>query len=286
MQEARRAEREQRYQEVKRLHALGLSDRQVARQCDLSARTVAEWSQTQALPPDRRGFHAVSSKIDQFGPYLQRRLAEGCTNQSALWREIHAQGFTGTRSLVAKWIQAYGSEQGRTQATSSPALPSTRQLAWLLLRTHEEPTDDEQGLWQRLQAHEELAWVREMALGFGAMVRERQPDRLDPWLAACRTGPSTEMRNFAAVLERDYDAVRAALTLSWSTGPIEGQIHRVKVIKRSGYGRSGFPLLRQRVLHAAWGRGTALRTPKLRQSLVDASVDSRWRDNSGPRGPS
>jgi transposase len=251
LQEVRRAEREQRYQEVKRLHTLGLSDREVARRCGLSARTVGDWTRTETLPPDRRGYHALTSKIDPYIPYLQQRLIEGCTNQSGLWREIRTQGFTGTRSLVAKWIRAHFSDLGRTGSTPAHALPSTRQLAWLLLRGGEEHTDDEQALWQCLREHEELAWVREMAQQFCVMVREQQAERLDAWLAACHTGPSTEMRTFAAVLERDYDAVHAALTWPWSTGPVEGQIHRLKLIKRSGYGRSSFPLLRQRVLQAA-----------------------------------
>lgn len=251
LQEARRAEREQRYQEVKRLHALGLSYRQVARRCGLSARTVREWAHTETLAPDRRGYHAVTSKIDPFVPYLQQRLAEGCTNQSRLWREICTQGFTGTRELVAKWIHAQYGDQAALHRTLSSVLPSTQQLTWLILGQDEGLADDKAAVWQRLQQHEGVAQIRELARQFAALVRERQLDHLDPWLDACRTRSIEEMATFAVALTKDDDAVRAALTLPWSTGPVEGHIHKVKLIKRSAYGRMKPDLLRQRVLHAA-----------------------------------
>lgn len=225
--------------------------RQVARRCGLSARTVREWVHTETLPPDRRGYHAVKSKIDPFVPYLRQRLGDGCTNQSRLWREVCAQGFTGTRELVAKWIRAQDGDQASAHRAPAPALPSTRQLTWLILGQDEGLADDEATVWQRLQQHEGVAQVRALARQFAALVRERQLDRLDPWLDACRTGSIEEMATFAVALTRDDDAVRAALTLPWSNGPVEGHVHKVKLIKRSAYGRMKPDLLRQRVLHAA-----------------------------------
>jgi hypothetical protein len=56
---------------------------------------------------------------------------------------------------------------------------------------------------------------------------------------------------FAAGLEQDGAAVRAALMLPWSRGQAEGQITRVQLLKRSRYGRATFDLLRRRVLPAA-----------------------------------
>jgi transposase len=84
-----------------------------------------------------------------------------------------------------------------------------------------------------------------------AMIRQRRADALDTWLLACRTGPSVEFQNFVDVLQRDYAAVKAALTLPWSTGSVESHINRLKLIKRSGYGRMQLDLLRQRVLYDA-----------------------------------
>jgi transposase len=83
------------------------------------------------------------------------------------------------------------------------------------------------------------------------MIRQRQADALDAWLQACRASASVELRNCAEWLQRDYAAVHAALRLPWSTGPVEGHINRLKLIKRSGYGRMQLDLLRQRVLYDA-----------------------------------
>ena len=84
-----------------------------------------------------------------------------------------------------------------------------------------------------------------------AMIRQRQAADLDAWLQTCQASPSVELQNFVDVLQRDYAAVKAALTLPWSNGPVEGHINRLKLIKRSGYGRMQLDLLRQRVLYDA-----------------------------------
>jgi hypothetical protein len=90
--------------------------------------TVRHWLRTGTLPPDQRGCWGAG-KIDPYVPYLQRRLAEGCTNQSRLWREIREQGLTGTRSLVAKWINAHGLARTGTPQATPLVFPSARQLA-------------------------------------------------------------------------------------------------------------------------------------------------------------
>jgi transposase len=85
-------------------------------------------------------------------------------------------------------------------------------------------------------------------LAFSTMIKQSLADQLDGWIAAAETGG---FKGFAGSLRQDRDAVHAALTLPWSTGPVEGQINRLKVIKRTMYGRAGFDLLRHRVLAAA-----------------------------------
>jgi transposase len=80
------------------------------------------------------------------------------------------------------------------------------------------------------------------------MIKQSLADQLDGWIAAAENGG---FKGFAGSLRQDRDAVHAALTLPWSTGPVEGQINRLKVIKRTMYGRAGFDLLRHRVLAAA-----------------------------------
>jgi transposase len=205
---------------------------------------------SESLPLDQRGYRGTA-KIDAYIPYLRTRLAEGCTNQSRLGREIRDHGFTGTRSLVAKWIHAHGHAPAGPPQPSPPRLPAARQLTWLILQADEQRTPDEQALWERLQQHAELTQVVALVRQGTAMIRQRQADTFDTWLQACQASPSVELRNCAEWLRRDSAAVHAALQLPWSTGPVEGHINRLKLIKRSGYGRMKLDLLRQRVLYDA-----------------------------------
>ena len=249
-QSARHAARAHRYAQVKTRFAQGQSLRQIAAACGLNTKTVRAWVRTERLPLDQRGYRGAG-KIDPFLPYLQTRLAEGCTNQSRLWREMQQQGFTGTRSLVAKWIHAHGQSMPVVPVPAAPQLPAARQLAWLLFEDAEKRSAADQTLVAQLQQHTELAHVQQLVQQGAAMIRQRQAAELDPWLQTCQASSSVEVQNFVAVLQRDYAAVKAALTLPWSNGPVEGHINRLKLIKRSGYGRMQLALLRARVLYDA-----------------------------------
>ena len=105
---------------------------------------------------------------------------------------------------------------------------------------------------ERLEALAERVPVLGAAIAqarrFCRIVREREAGDLDDWLDAARAGP---LRGFAAGIARDLAAVRAGLSEPWSTGPVEGQISRLKTIKRRMGGRAKADLLRQRILHAA-----------------------------------
>ena len=83
------------------------------------------------------------------------------------------------------------------------------------------------------------------------MLRERQGDGLDAWLKKAEESSIAELCSFAQSLKRDYDAVKAGLTLVWSQGPVEGHVHRLKLIKRLAYGRASFQTLRKRVLRCS-----------------------------------
>ena len=136
-------------------------------------------------------------------------------------------------------------------AGSAPAwkTPSGRRAAWLVVADPDEIDETERRFVDALIAGSaELAHLIDLAREFRAMVREQQEERLDGWLVAAE---ETALAGFAGGLRRDLAAVRAALSLSWSTGPVEGQISRLKTIKRTMCGRAGFDLLRHRVLEAA-----------------------------------
>ena len=93
-----------------------------------------------------------------------------------------------------------------------------------------------------------LGAVHTLAERFRAMLTERDPNALAPWLADAE---ASDLRGFARGLARDRDAVLAAICFRWSNGPVEGHVNRLKLLKRQGYGRAGFALLRERVRRAA-----------------------------------
>jgi transposase len=97
----------------------------------------------------------------------------------------------------------------------------------------------------------EIRLAHELVETFRSILKLREADRLDSWLQSAITSGITELRGFAFGLKRDYDAVRAAATVAWSSGQVEGQVTKVKLIKRQMYGRAEFDLLRRRVLLAS-----------------------------------
>ncbi|HET8908069.1 MAG TPA: transposase [Ktedonobacterales bacterium] len=94
------------------------------------------------------------------------------------------------------------------------------------------------------EAYQLTAW-------FMRLVRERVGEELDSWIAAAAGSSIAEIRRYAGGLLTDKTAIQAGLTLCWSNGQVEEQIHRLKLLKRQMYGRAGFDLLRRRVLHTA-----------------------------------
>ena len=96
-----------------------------------------------------------------------------------------------------------------------------------------------------------IAQAYGLSQAFLAMVRERRGNDLEGWIAEATHSGIEALARFAHGLQDDLTAIKAGLTLEWSHGVTEGHIHRLKLVKRQGYGRAGFALLRQRVLQAA-----------------------------------
>jgi transposase len=117
------------------------------------------------------------------------------------------------------------------------------------MRREDKRNDADKALLDQLQEqHPELAEAMELNESFARLVRHRQPEGLDFWLEQAGKSCLKAFQRFAGGLRDDYEAVKAGLTLPWSTGPVEGQINRLKMLKRQMYGRANIDLLRQRVL--------------------------------------
>jgi transposase len=130
--------------------------------------------------------------------------------------------------------------------------PSGRRAAWWLAKPEEDLDVEQRAFVETLcLSSEEEKKAREVALKFKEMISERQIERLDGWLQAASESGVRELQSFARTLSWDYDAVAAALRYEWSQGQVEGQINRLKLIKKQMYGRANFDLLRRRVLGVA-----------------------------------
>ena len=133
-----------------------------------------------------------------------------------------------------------------------PCRQAARRVASLFVQRREQHTDEQAAyLAQLCQSDMTIAAAYRVTQDFLSMVRERTGDRLDEWIAAAAGSEITEMRRYALGLRDDYAAVRAGLTRAESNGQTEGQINKLKLVKRAMYGRGKFDLLRQRMLHAA-----------------------------------
>jgi transposase len=137
-----------------------------------------------------------------------------------------------------------------TEPSEKPLTPKS--ATWLVLRREEKREDAkaDQELVAQVQAqHHELAKAIELTQDFAELVRQRQPDQLDNWLERAAQSALKAFERFAKGLREDYEAVKAGVTLPWSTGPVEGQINRLKMLKRQMFGRANIDLLRLRVLY-------------------------------------
>ncbi len=181
---------------------------------------------------------------------MVERFEAGCGNALQLWREIRARGYPGTSKQVSRWMQQRKAWAAGEGPVVGARLPSPRQLAWLLVKSPRSLEPEEWALLRYLRQHPVLLTVHGLARRFVVMVQQQQPTWLDPWLASSQESAIAEVVRFAAGIERDYAAVRAALSLPWSNGQTEGQITRLKLVKRQMYGRAKFDLLRQKVLHS------------------------------------
>jgi transposase len=169
-----------------------------------------------------------------------------------LYRELTTKGYQGSYESVRNLVNSL--QQGDRHAPLQKETPlSSRQATWVFLRRPEELTTEEQQTLARLRTLDpEVDLAYELVQQFAHMIRERTgKEQLDGWLEKVAKSSLAAFHPFVAGVSQDKAAVQAGLTLEWSQGQIEGQMTRLKLIKRQGYGRAKFDLLRQRVLHAA-----------------------------------
>jgi transposase len=182
---------------------------------------------------------------------VQQRWNEGCHNIQQLWREIKARGYPHSAQALRGQL---GARHGKKKADQTPASSldhlKAKAAVWLFIRPFDDLDEKERTELETLRlASKAVEIIYQLVQEFLQMVRQRGGKHLENWLAKVRACPIAALHRFANGIERDKAAVLAGLTLSYNNGQTEGQVTRIKLIKRMMYGRAGFALLRQRVLH-------------------------------------
>jgi transposase len=258
-QQQRRARRLARFEQVRDLHQRGVSLRTIAHQLGMHRSTVRRFVRAETFP--ERASRPSYRRTDAWTEWLRRRWEEGCHNAARLTEELRAQGFQGSYYMVLRQVAAWRRSHSTTSLPQRPASikgriptqPSSRSVSWLLLKKEQDLHAEERTFLEEIgKLCPPLRDATALAREFATMVQEQRPDDWLHWKTrACDPAAAAELRSFAQGLETDEKAVRAALATEWSNGQVEGQVNRLKTIKRQMYGRANFDLLRQRVLCAA-----------------------------------
>jgi transposase len=268
------ARRQAVYEEVWTLHRQGWGTTAIAAQVGRSCRTIARYLQTPTWPVQQHRRHYGRSIVNPYQAYLLERWNAGCHTAIQLFQEIQARGYTGSYRRVTAYVSRIRQAQGlppRRQGlrqmlpvVAEPPAPLTpRRATWLVLRRAAQRTEAETHQLARLQAQQPaVGEAITLAQDFAQLVRQRQPDALDPWLQRATTSPIEALRRFATGLRDDYAAVKAGVTLPWSNGPVEGHINRLKMLKRQMFGRAHLDLLSRRFVLPPRRRPTQAARPR------------------------
>jgi transposase len=245
-------------QQAKDLHAQGWSIHAIAKHLDRERATIrkylhveGEWQPTPRQPGP--------SLLDPYRESILAQWEQGCRNGQHILRTIRAQGYEGSDTLLRALVTQLRKQQpikasshGQASSTIQTVPKTPREIRWLLTKHREDLDESEQADLDRLlQSSEEVSVIRSLLHKFLNMVRQRKHEQLRPWMESAVKSGIAELKSFVAGIERDYDAVREALRLPWSQGITEGKVNKLKTLKRVMYGKAGFALLRQRLLHDA-----------------------------------
>ena len=263
---ARRAQKLDRYTQIIELHDQGLPAIDIASRIGISGRTVHRWLAHGSFPEARRR-RRRPSLIDPYERYVLARWHEGNRNGLQLYRELTSRGYKGSSKAMYNYLATLRTPQSdapqlaplkQQRRKSVPSLPvplenfSAQRATWLFVCQPEKLDQIQQEeLMLIRQASPSAETAYGLAQAFMQMIREHTGQQLDTWVSSVEASHLPELKSFARGIQQDKAAVLAGLSLPWSQGPLEGHVNRLKLIKRSMYGRAKLALLRARVLHVA-----------------------------------
>jgi transposase len=246
----RRDRRRQRYDQVVELHRRGYTQRAISAELGIQRKTVRRWLRSGQFPERKPAVGRVS-RVREFHEYLQQRWNEGCHNATRLFQEIRARGYPGGRQMVGQYVLRWRAKSSAPLASKKRKLDriAPRHAAILACRSEEQLSEQQKVLLERLAINcPTIQWMRNLAMDFREALSSKDRSAMLNWIRTAAYSGIGPVVRFAYGLKKDLRAVIAAVETRWSNGQVEGQINRLKAIKRQMYGRAGFLLLRARVL--------------------------------------
>jgi transposase len=234
----------QRYEAIHALREQGLSIMAIVRELGLARGTVRRFARAASvedvLAITRDGRPSI---LDPFRQHLHDRWNDGVHSAAQLFTEICAQGYPGCYTTVRAYLQPF-----RALRAAPPPLtlrtPKVRELtAWLMRHPDTRSPEQQIRLKQALANCAHLAATATHVTTFAEMMTNLRGEHLDTWIDQVRADDLPQLHSFAAGLQRDRTAVINGLTLPHSSGAVEGNVNRIKMIKRQMYGRASFNLL-------------------------------------------
>ncbi len=239
--------RQLQLKQIKQLRSEGLTIRAIARVLIISRVTVRKYLQLDE-PPRKNGNR---TNIESFNDYIQSRMKENKNIEVIqLWKEIKQQGYNGGRTAVYIHLRDYVKPKNRIK------LPTLNYITWvptrvslLLYKKEASLSQKEKELLKEIRDKcPEIGVAQKLAHKFRDIIENKQGDLLCSWMNEVQESPVKELKRFAKGLLSDFVAVKNAISLPWSNGPVEGKINKLKTIKRQMYGRASFDLLRKRLV--------------------------------------
>ena len=250
-----------RYTQVQDCLARGLSRAAAARDLSLDIQTVRRFANASCAEELLGKAEHRSTKLDPFIDLVNRRWNEGVTNAEAITAELRTLGFKGNAQVVRRYLRPFrlpGTSRShpdpdrRKPAPTVPAVPKPRAISKALLTHPDRLSEDDALIVKNATAGcAHLERLQQHIRSFAKIMAQRRGQELAAWLEAVEADDLPELRSLAAGMRRDLPAVINGLTLEHNSGAVEGNVTRVKRLKRDGYGRAKFDLLRAQILLAA-----------------------------------
>lgn len=247
------------------LHALrqqGLSFSEIARQTGYERRSIAKWLKF-SNAQDRQRAPLTPSSPRYFEAFLADCWRDGNRLGRHLFHDVKNRGYTGSRSHLERFLGVWraAEKMGPDHPHPEDVVPqpvrdptnghviSSDLAATLCIKPRGRLTESQSQKVDALKlGSQAFTTMRRLAMRFNRLLQSGKPEALEKWIDDAIETDLLAIMRFARVLRRDIDAVKNAIELPWSNGQVEGQVNRLKTLKRAMYGRAGPELLRARML--------------------------------------